>query len=420
MISDMLNKHGLSSVLAPRWLTARCVAIAVLVIGAAAVAVPRVDAVPGVLVTGGMLLMAWAPQALRMARPWVRWFWGTWTLSVVVLYLAWWAIAVQRTPLPPGIEALGMKRFALQFFDPMNGSHVKLREVWILQRVAVGFALAGLLASFRVVWQRLRREIESPADDSARQLTVLACAWLALAGCVGAADAFSRPDAVLELWASPWCEPAEPPALQLCRDLHIDLDRCPVEAKPNPGPKPTICQEGPSLIDAQMPPCEFCRDLTHPTLRRNAGRFAAGSACLGLLVAVGAARRLRRRARWIERVGDGSVEGWSLAYYAPTWGRLAAIPRLVGGVEPTNLALTCLVVRRPSAAPQQDASYRDLPAQGEVVGRLDSTPWLGGLDGARRGEDDVRLLLRAFAYGFALAIVPVGVAGFYSMFLMGR
>jgi hypothetical protein len=45
---------------------------------------------------------------------------------------------------------------------------------------------------------------------------------------------------------------------------------------------------------------------------------------------------------------------------------------------------------------------------------------MGGLNGARRGEDDVRLLLRAFAYGFALAIVPMGVTGFYSLFLMGR
>ena len=139
-----------------------------------------------------------------------------------------------------------------------------------------------------------------------------------------------------------------------------------------------------------------------------------------LLPAVGAARGSRRAARWIARVGEGAIEGWSLAYYTPEWGNLIDIPRLIGGVEAGNLVLSCLVVVKPPAEPERDDGYRDVAAKGVVVGRLDATPWLGGLTAARRGEDDVRRMLRAFAIGFALAIVPMGFAVFVTFFTPWR
>jgi hypothetical protein len=402
----------------PRWLTPRRIALCVLLLGTTALTLVRVDAAPGVRPTAVMLLAAWAPMALPLRRPWVRWIGITWTASIVFLHLGWWAC---YDLVPFRSQHLDPKHYAIHLLDSWTGARIHTVGGWIAVRLAMAFATAGLFASFRIVWRALQREVASPAGDSARQLAVIAGTWLALAGVMGTVDAFTRPDVVVEVWGEDRCAAEERPCTAdlMCWPHACVAGRC--ESSPSrPTRKPDFCEGETSRIDKDVRPCDFCRDLTHPSLRRGAGWFAAASACCGLLFVVGAAHRLRQRARWIEQVGDGSVEGWSLAYYAPTWGTLAAIPRLVGGIEPTDLALTCLVVRRPSAQQRLDSGYRDLPAQGVVVGRLDSTPWMGGLNAARRGEDDVRLLMRAFTHAFAWAIVPMGIAVFLSLFVMGR
>ena len=369
----------------PRWLTARRASLGALICGAATLAFTRVDGSPGVLPTAVLILAAWAPMALRARRPWVQWIQTLWVMAVVLLHLAWWT----REDVVPSLPTYLGGHYAQSFENPLDGSKVSFMGWWTIGRVFVGFGMAGLFTSFAKVWRAFDHEWETGVDGPA-QVTVIAAAWLALAGCIGAVDAFTRPDRVLLL-----------------------MDRvCAFTSEPPPTTKPAFCQDAPSRISAHWHGrCNFCRDLTRPALRRTAGWSSLGVAGFGLLLAVGTARRLRRRTRWIERVGDGSVEGWSLAYYTPAWGKLNTIPRLVGDVEPENLATTCLVVRRQDARDtKSEGGYRDPAAVGAALGRLDATPWMGGLNAARRGEQAVRPLLRMFAVAFAVAIVPMTIA----------
>jgi len=300
----------------PRWLTPRMVMLGTL-LGTATLAFARVNASPGVIATAAMLLVAWAPMALSAPRSWVRWVWLAWTASIVVVHLGWYVLESQD---PPESHVVG----------PLTCC-----------------AMVGLFAGFSFVWRAFHRESASPAVDSAGQLVVIAGAWLAFAGCVGAVDALTRRDRAVE------------------------------------------------------------------PVRLAEGGAGVATACLGLLVALVAMISLRRRARWIERVGEGSIEGWTLAYYAREGGDLAAIPRLIGGAVPSNPASPCLLVRRPLGPPRQDASYRDAPANGAepvAAGRLDATPWGGGLHAALRGEDGLRGLSRMVAIGFIVTLmVPIVV-----------
>lgn len=144
-------------------------------------------------------------------------------------------------------------------------------------------------------------------------------------------------------------------------------------------------------------------------VRLTEGGIGTGTAGLGVLVALAAVQQLRRRARWFEGVWEGTIEGWSLAYYTPASGELATIPRLIGGVAGNNPALTCLLVRKPSVETMSHAGYRDVSARGAVVvGRLDATPPMGGLKAALRGEGSLLGLSRALALGFSVTtLVPL-------------
>jgi hypothetical protein len=264
--------------------------------------------------------------------------------------------------------------------DPWNGADLHADRSSSYARVALGYAMAGLFGAFPVVWRALHRELRSPGRDSARQVAVIAGAWLAMAGCAGALDAFIRPSFVL-----------------LAR---TDDPRAPL---------PAICQDGPSQI--YVPEWRrtdrFCRDLPRPLLQRAAGPLSTGIGALGVLVAAGAAAVSRRRERWLGRVAVGEVDGWSMVPYAPEWGELETIPRIVGEVLPADPELTTLVVQRVSEQ-QRAMGYRAAPEEKRVAwGRLDATPRNGGLRRARRGEKDVPALARLFLWTFVLSILPM-------------
>jgi hypothetical protein len=343
------------------------VTIAAWLAGTAALALARVDASPGIRPTAVLLLAAWAPMVLPARRAWTRELCVYLTFAIVLVHLGWWAVWD-----PPSRDSLSLPVDGMWVLlvNPWNGHMLRDGDLGRFVRTVVFYAMAGLLGCFPVVWCAFHRELRSPGRDSGAQVAVLAGAWLAVAGCVGALDAFTRSDAVRSVQ--------------------------------------TV-------------------ELTRPRLQLAAGGLSAGIGVLGMLAAVGAAAVVRRRERWLARVAAGAIDGWSIVPYAPEWGALDAIPRLIGGEPPADPkwneleavprrigegppvdpAQVTIVLRR-SSHQQVGGDYRSAPTEEKTVwGRLDASPWTGGLRLARRCEKDVPALARSFAWAFVLSIVPM-------------
>jgi hypothetical protein len=387
--------------------------------GTVALALARVDAFPGVRTTAAFLLAAWAPLALPVRRSWARELCVYLTFALVLVHLGWWAVWDLSTygfPLPPDAERQEGVGFVVRQVNPWNGDPAWRDGFLHYLRLAVGLVMAGLLGCFHVVWRALHRELRSPGRDSGGQVAVIAGAWLAMAGCAGALDAFTRPDAAL------WVLQADPP--------------------PTTPIRPSICQDSPTRVYTRetYEALSFCRDLTRPRLQRAAGGLSAGIGALGALVAVAAAMRSRRRERWLERVAAGAIDGWSLVRYAPEWGELEAIPRVIGGEPPVDPkwnelaavprridegppvdpALTTLVVHQ-VLRQREGAGYRAAPEDKRIVwGRLDAALLMAALRLARRGEEDVGALVRPFAWTFVLAIVPMALVRWLGGMIVGH
>ncbi len=297
----------------PSWPTPRRVALGCLLLGAAALSATRFDAVPGVLTTAGMVLAAWSPMMIATERPSTRRLRIAWCAAVALAHLAWWVMWFGTPALPAGLPRLLRWKDGYALLRVSHWPWYGAGDFGALAGLIwPGVAMAALFVSFGAVWRSFHRERRSPAKDSVEQLAVVAGVWLALAGSVGALDAFDRPESVLLLAGhnNPWCD------RQRAKPCEHDYD-C-IFAKCTAGrcaPIPPLqreppCQNGPSRVaPGAEQQCDFCGDLTSPSLRLAGGSLAVAIALFGAGVAIAATRRLRRRARWIEQVGNGWTEG---------------------------------------------------------------------------------------------------------------